>query len=59
MAENEVTSGPRFFDGQRTVAMQQDLSASPQPVVPAAPDGDGTLFIAIPSYRGTNSLFCI
>jgi hypothetical protein len=48
----ETLRGPRIFDSHSYHAVALRAQDTPNKAVPAAADGDGTIFVAIPSYRG-------
>ena len=43
----------KVFDGKTWITIQDaPVTSSSSPVVPS-PDGDGKIFVALPSFRGT------
>jgi hypothetical protein len=51
-------SGPRVYDGRQWTAVaavaEDENESGPRPVRPVD-DGDGTIFVSIASYRGTEN----
>jgi hypothetical protein len=47
----------KVFDGKNWITIQDaPITSSRSPVAPS-PDGDGKIFIALPSFRGTSTSF--
>jgi hypothetical protein len=55
--DGDLMSGPRVYDGRLWTVVaavaEDDNESGPRPVRPVD-DGDGTIFVSIASYRGTD-----